>query len=36
MDNVNKTKEYPKFGMKDKIGYMIGDMANDFSFIFTS
>ena len=36
MDNANKTKEYPKFGMKDKIGYMIGDMANDFSFIFTS
>jgi glycoside/pentoside/hexuronide:cation symporter, GPH family len=36
MDNANKTKEYPKFGMKDKISYAIGDMANDFSFIFTS
>lgn len=24
------------FGVKDKIGYMCGDIANDFTFIFAS
>lgn len=38
---VNKTKEFaaaevPKFGIKDKLGYMFGDFGNDFTFIFSS
>ncbi len=29
-------REAPPFGIKDKLGYMLGDVANDFSFIFAS
>ena len=32
---MGNTKTKP-FGFKDKIGYMLGDVANDFSFIFAS
>ena len=24
------------FGMRDKVGYLFGDLANDFTFIFAS
>lgn len=33
---MSKTKEVRPFGLRDKIGYMCGDLANDFSFIFAS
>lgn len=29
-------KEVRPFGIRDKVGYMLGDVANDFSFIFAS
>ncbi len=29
-------REAPPFSIKDKMGYMLGDVANDFSFIFAS
>ncbi len=32
----NSTKEVRPFGIRDKMGYMFGDLANDFSFIFAS
>ncbi len=32
-DNIQNTRP---FGMRDKIGYMCGDLANDFTFIFAS
>lgn len=28
--------EVRPFGIRDKVGYMLGDVANDFSFIFAS
>lgn len=33
---MKKTKDSNAFGMRDKIGYMLGDLANDFTFIFAS
>ena len=33
---MSKTQEVRPFGLRDKIGYMCGDLANDFSFIFAS
>lgn len=33
---MGKSKAVRPFGMRDKIGYMCGDIANDFSFIFAS
>lgn len=35
LDNKNNTSPKP-FGIKDKIGYMLGDFGNDFTFIFAS
>lgn len=32
----NRKKEVRPFGIRDKVGYMFGDLANDFSFIFAS
>lgn len=32
----NSSKEVRPFGIRDKMGYMFGDLANDFSFIFAS
>lgn len=32
----NNSKALPPFGMKDKAGYMLGNIANDFTFIFAS
>lgn len=32
---MNKSETRP-FGIRDKVGYMLGDVANDFSFIFAS
>lgn len=32
----NNSKTVPPFGMKDKAGYMLGNIANDFTFIFAS
>lgn len=29
-------EQHPPFGMRDKIGYMMGDLANDMTFIFAS
>lgn len=40
MNNVKEqeqtTSSIPKFGLKDKLGYMFGDFGNDFFFIFAS
>lgn len=33
---MNNAKEVRPFGIRDKVGYMFGDLANDFSFIFAS
>ena len=34
---MSKTHEkFPPFGWKDRVGYMLGNVANDFSFIFAS
>ncbi len=33
---MSNTKEVRPFGARDKFGYMFGDLANDFSFIFAS
>lgn len=33
---MSNTKEVRPFGIRDKFGYMFGDLANDFSFIFAS
>ena len=33
---MSNTKEVRPFGIRDKVGYMFGDLANDFSFIFAS
>ena len=33
---MSKTREVRPFGARDKFGYMFGDLANDFSFIFAS
>lgn len=33
---MDKKKNIPPFGMRDKIGYMFGDFANDFTFILSS
>lgn len=32
----NRSSEVRPFGMRDKIGYLLGDFGNDFSFIFAS
>ena len=32
----NNSKTVPPFGMKDKVGYLFGNIANDFTFIFAS
>lgn len=34
-DSKNKRNERP-FGMRDKLGYMLGDFGNDFTFMFAS
>ena len=33
---MNKTREVKPFGIKDKIGYMMGDFGNDFTFILST
>ena len=33
---MNKTQASRPFGLRDKFGYLCGDMANDFTFIFAS
>lgn len=33
---MSNAKEVRPFGIRDKVGYMFGDLANDFSFIFAS
>ncbi|MDD6194029.1 MAG: MFS transporter, partial [Lachnospiraceae bacterium] len=33
---MSKTKEVKPFGIKDKIGYMMGDFGNDFTFILST
>ena len=33
---MNQATALRPFGMRDKIGYLLGDMANDFTFIFAS
>lgn len=33
---ANNNTAVPKFGMKDKLGYMFGDFGNDFTFILSS
>ena len=33
---MKKTNEVKPFGMKDKLGYMLGDIGNDFPFQFTN
>ena len=35
MDEI-KEHELPKFGIKDKLGYLFGDFGNDFTFILSS
>ena len=30
------SKEVKPFGFKDKLGYMLGDLGNDFAFMFAS
>ncbi|MBQ3558808.1 MAG: MFS transporter [Agathobacter sp.] len=32
----NNSRTVPPFGMKDKVGYLFGNIANDFTFIFAS
>ncbi|UJF15534.1 MFS transporter [Jeotgalibaca sp. MA1X17-3] len=34
--NLETEKEIAPFGMRDKLGYMLGDFGNDFTFIFAS
>ena len=36
MSKTNTTTYVPPFGIKDKLGYMFGDLGNDFSFILSS
>ena len=33
---MNQTKEVKSFGIKDKLGYMMGDFGNDFTFILST
>ena len=33
---MSNAKEVRPFGIRDKVGYMFGDLANDFSVIFAS
>ena len=33
---MNKTREVKPFGIKDKVGYMMGDFGNDFTFILST
>ena len=33
---MKNSKEVKPFGFKDKLGYMLGDLGNDFSFMFSS
>ena len=33
---IGNSKEGKPFGLADKLGYMLGDMGNDFAFIFTT
>lgn len=33
---MSKTKEIKPFGIKDKVGYMMGDFGNDFTFILST
>ena len=33
---MNQTKEVKPFGIKDKLGYMMGDFGNDFTFILST
>ena len=33
---MNNLKEVKPFGLKDKIGYLCGDLGNDFAFMFSS
>lgn len=36
MNNISSNKEVRPFSLRDKIGYMFGDLGNDFTFIFAS
>ncbi len=36
MNNTSKTKIPRPFGLRDKIGYLLGDFGNDFTFILSS
>ncbi len=36
MSKMNANTQIPPFGIKDKIGYMLGDLGNDFTFILSS
>ena len=33
---ANEMQKTTPFGMRDKVGYMFGDFANDFTFILSS
>ena len=36
MSKTNTTRTVPPFGIKDKLGYMFGDLGNDFTFVLSS
>ncbi len=36
MSKLNTNTKVPPFGIRDKLGYMFGDLGNDFSFILSS
>ncbi len=36
MEKIRDEQELPKFGIKDKLGYLFGDFGNDFTFILSS
>lgn len=36
MSKSSSSKSVSRFGMKDKIGYALGDFGNDFTFILSS
>ncbi len=36
MSKINNTASPPPFGISDKLGYMFGDLGNDFTFILSS
>ena len=33
---LERQKQHPPFGFRDKLGYMFGDFGNDFTFLLSS